>query len=276
MTYATLLAHLELGRSNAGLLKVVGDLAARFDAAVIGAVACQPVQMLYGDGFLAGEVIEQDRAEIARDIQAAEAEFQSALHGRANGLEWRSLVTYSPLADYFVREARCADLIVTGLGPPPAVFDTARHVNVADVIMQAGRPVLIAPEAATGLAVASALIGWKDTRETRRAVVDALPLLKGAGSVTLVEIAPKAELEAVRLRLAEVALWFRRHGVAAEVRAEASHGEDAARLEAIGAELKADLFVAGAYGHTRLREWALGGVTQDLLLRAGRCSLLSH
>ena len=74
-----------------------------------------------------------------------------------------------------------------------------------------------------------ALVAWKDTRDTRRAVSDALPLLKHAAGVTVVEIATGA-----------------------------------------------DVVVAGAYGHSRLREWVLGGVTRDLLLSANRCALVSH
>lgn len=276
MSFPTLMAHLELGRPNTGVLKVVGDLAGRLGAQVIGVVACQPVQMLYGDGFLAGEVIEQDRAEINDEIKAAEAEFQAALHGRANGLEWRSLVTFAPLCDFFAREARCADLIVTAPGLPAALFDTARHVDIGDLVMQAGRPVLVAPSEVEGLSLKQALIGWKDTRETRRAVADAMPLLRMARSVTVVEVVHESEREAARNRMADVARWLKQHGVEAEAQAVSLRGEDASRLNGIATELGADLIVAGAYGHSRMREWVLGGVTQDLLLRADRCALLSH
>jgi nucleotide-binding universal stress UspA family protein len=276
MSYPTLLAHLELGRSNAELLAVAGDLAERFGAAVIGVTACQPVQMLYGDGFLAGEVIEQDRSDIDEEIKAAEAEFQATLHGRANGLEWRSLITFAPLGDFIVREARCADLVVTGLGLPASLFDIARHVNIGDLVMQCGRPVLVVPKGVASLRLKRAVVGWKDTRETRRAVLDAVPLLQKTGIVTVVEIAPELDLAEARTRLGDVVRWLKQHGVEAEARGEPSRGEDAERLGAIATELGADLIVAGAYGHSRMHEWVLGGVTQDLLLSADRCALVSH
>lgn len=276
MSFPTLLAHLELGRSNAELLAVTGDLAERFGAAVIGVAACQPVQMLYGDGFLAGEVIEQDRADIGKEFKGAEAEFQTALHGRANSLEWRSLITFAPLCDFIVREARCADLVVTGPGLPAPLFDTARHVNISDLVMQCGRPVLTVPKGAAGLPLKRAVVGWKDTRETRRAVLDAVPLLQKARTVTVVEIAGELDLAEARTRLGDVVRWLRRHGVEAEARAELSRGEDAEQLSVVTNELGADLIVAGAYGHSRMREWVLGGVTQDLLLSADRCALVSH
>ncbi|QUD87754.1 universal stress protein [Phenylobacterium montanum] len=276
MSLPTLLVRLDLGRSNAGLLKVVGDVAERLGAAVVGAVACQPVQMLYGDGFLAAEVIEQDRAEIDQDIAKAEAEFQAVLRGRAQGLEWRSLVTFGPLCEFFTREARCADLVVTGPALPAPLFDTARHVDVGDLVMQCGRPVLVVPAEAAGLPLKQALVGWKDTRETRRALMDAVPVLQKAEQVMVAEVVHEPDGAAARGRLADVARWLARHGIEAETRTVKSRGEDAERLSALAAEINADLIVAGAYGHSRMRELVLGGVTYDLLLRASRCALLSH
>ncbi len=78
------------------------------------------------------------------------------------------------------------------------------------------------------------------------------------------------------MHLEDVAGWLKRHRVAAEIIASASTGNDPARLQAIAREQNADLVVAGAYGHSRLRELVLGGVTKDMLLRSGRCTFLSH
>ena len=94
--------------------------------------------------------------------------------------------------------------------------------------------------------------------------------------MTVVEIAAEDDLDAANARLADVAGWLKRHGIDATPVTAASPGDDAARLDAIVREQGADLLVAGAYGHSRVREWALGGVTRDLLLRAGRCALVSH
>ena len=85
-----------------------------------------------------------------------------------------------------------------------------------------------------------------------------------------------AELEAAKKRLEDVQAWLQAHGIKAGILAAAATGDDAIRLNAIAREHKADLLVAGAYGHSRLREWVLGGVTHDLLLRAERCVLVSH
>lgn len=275
MTYATLMVHLELGRSNAGLLQIAGDLAERFHASVVGIAACQPVQMVYSGSYDSGAEFELDRVEIAKDMKAAEAEFLAELKPRGVTVDWRSAVSYHYLSDYLASEARCADLVITGLASGD-FLDSSRAVDTGDLIMQAGRPVLIVPTAAARLELAHVLIGWKDTREARRAVADALPLLKQATQVSIVEIAAADDLAAAHQHVEDVVTWLRRHDIETQASAVLSTGDDASALYAIGQDKGADVIVAGAYGHSRLREWVLGGVTRDLLLSANRCSLVSH
>ena len=275
MTYGTLMVHLELGRSNAGLLQIAGDLAERFHAGVSGIAACQPMQLVYGDSFISGDIYEQDRQELDKEMKAAEAEFRRALQMRAVTLEWRSTVMFTLLSDYLARESRSADLVITGIASGD-LFDSSRSVNTGDLVMRAGRPVLVVPAAAGKVKLDRVVVGWKNTREARRAVSDALPLLKGASHVAVVEIAVEEELAAARTQIEDVAGWLNRHGIKAECLTSPSTGDDATALYAMAQDQGADVIVAGAYGHSRLREWALGGVTRDLLLRANWCSLLSH
>lgn len=275
MTYAILMVHLELGHSNAGLLRIAGDLAVRFHASVIGIAACRPMQMMYADGYVSGDVMEQDRADMASQLKAAEAEFRSILQERVPVIEWRSTTAYVSLADYLAREARSADLVITGV-ISGAFLDGSRAMNTSDLVMQVGRPVLIVPAAADTLKLERVIVCWKDTGETRRAIADALPLLKLAAHVTVVEMAAAADLAEARARLADVAGWLKRHGVEAESLAALSTGDDATGLYTITQQLRADVVVAGAYGHSRLREWVLSGVTRDLLLSGDRCALVSH
>jgi nucleotide-binding universal stress UspA family protein len=276
VTYATLMVHLEVGRSNTGLLQLAGDLAERFQAGIVGVAACHPMQILYSDAYIAGDVLEQNQELVESEIMAAETEFRSALRDRVGNLEWHTSVVLEPLSDYFAREARNADLIITKVDQNPPLFDTTRSTNVGDLVMRAGRPVLIVPQAAESFQLEHVIIAWKDTRESRRAALDALPFLKRAARVTVVEVAAEAEFPAARARLKDVVAWLERHGVAAELLVARSTGDDATNLSAVAAENSADLIVAGAYGHSRLREWVHGGVTSDLLLGAERCSLVSH
>ena len=182
---------------------------------------------------------------------------------------------FAPLADYISREARSADLVITGVGPGNGLGQ-ARCVNIGELVMQAGRPVFIVPRSVKALKLDRALIAWKDTREARRAAYDALPLLKMAKHVSVVEIAADDDLTNAGLRVQDVVAWLRRHAIPAEAVTSGKSGDDADCLKYIVRQQNADIIVAGAYGHSRLREWVLGGVTKDILLCAERCSLVSH
>ena len=275
MTYATLMVHLELGRSNAQLLQLAGELAERCHAGVLGIAACPPVQIVGGEGYFSTESFEQDRTELAKEMKEAEAQFREALQSRAAALDWRSTTDYASLSDYLAHEARGADLVITGIASGD-LFDASRALNTSDLVMQAGRPVLLVPTVVDRLKLERVVVGWKDTRETRRAISDALPLLKVATEVTIVEIASEEGMAAAREHLGDVVGWLKRHGVESTPMVAPSSRDDATELYAIAREKGADVIVAGAYGHSRLREWALGGVTRDLLLRADRCTLVSH
>ncbi len=276
MTYASLMVHLDLGAPSVGLLKVAADVAERFKARVIGIAACQPMPIAFGDGYMSAEVMEQDRAESEKETNRAEADFRAALHGRVADPEWRSTISYMALAEYVAGQARAADLLITGPDRRGPSLDSSRQVNIGDLVMRIGRPVLIVPPGVVALDLTSVVIGWKESREIRRALSDALPLLQQAGRVAVVEIAADEDLVDARSRLQDVVAWLKCHGVMAEAVAAPSAGNDATHLDAIAREHGAGLLVAGAYGHNRLREWVLGGVTRDLLLRSDRCSLLSH
>ena len=156
------------------------------------------------------------------------------------------------------------------------MFSPSPEIEVSDLIMRAGRPVLMAPPGAAGLKLTRTLVCWKDSREARRAVADALPILKASAGVDVVELAHEHEIEAARGRVADVGDWLHRHGVEATCVATPLTGTESAHLSAIAEDIEADLIVAGAFGHSRLREWAFGGVTRDLLVKAERCTLVSH
>ena len=275
MTYATLMVNLQLGRANAGLLQIAADLAERFQSRVVGIAAGEAVEVVYDEGRMSGDVIEQDLVRLDREIGLLEAEFRAAVHGRNREVLWRSRKMFGPVDDYLAAEARCADLIVTGVDRDEADL-SPRQVDTAGVVLQAGRPVLVVPAAAGCMNLQRVVVCWKDTKEARRAVSDALPILKSAAHVEVVEIAAERDLESSRVRLDDVVGWLSQHGVCARPSAIPSYGDDKAELASIFDDRRADVVVAGAYGHSRLREWVLGGVSRDLLVHADRCSMVSH
>jgi nucleotide-binding universal stress UspA family protein len=143
--------------------------------------------------------------------------------------------------------------------------------------MQIGRPLLLVPSAVKWLDLRSVLIAWKDTREARRAVADALPLLRKGKDVTVAAIVEEGDhSSAVTEATRDVVGWLSRHGISAFEQIVARNGDAAAQLDEIAANTGAGLVVAGAYGHSRLREWALGGVTRHLVAESARCVMLSR
>jgi nucleotide-binding universal stress UspA family protein len=132
---------------------------------------------------------------------------------------------------------------------------------------------LIVPAGLDTLNIRTVLVGWKNTREARRALADAVPLLKTAAKVQLLQI---GEGEGGRQSARDAQVFLRGHeidaGIAIEPHDEPIEDQFMEAAERMGA----DLVVAGAYGHTRLREWVFGGMTRGLL---GNCPiplLMSH
>ncbi|CAN5222186.1 universal stress protein [soil metagenome] len=276
MTYQTIMVHMKLQHSNTGLLKVVSEIADRHGSRIIGFAACQPIPIVYCDVPMTPMLMDEDHNEIVREMGLAEAEFRSTFQGKPDKIEWRTSIGLEPTANFVALNARSADLIITSA----ASFDpndTARRESPEMIVMQVGRPVLIVPREAADLKLDRVTIAWKDTRETRRAVADAIPLLKTATHVNIVHLAPERDRQSAIESMNDVAFWLSQHGVIANVIfSPLTAGDDAYQLDACLKEHKTDVVVAGAYGHSRLREWVLGGVTRDLTLHAEYCALLSH
>ncbi|MDE5439897.1 universal stress protein [Bradyrhizobium sp. CSA207] len=277
MTYATVMVSLALDQSNEARLQVAGELAERFEAAIVGVAAGQFAPPLYfTDGAEAQSLIDQGEASVKRRLAGLEAQFRAATRNRDGQAQWRSAMDFP--ARFVLAQARCADVVVTG-GRSPAFSDAFALASPKDLVMQAGRPLLIVPDGVTWLDLRSVLVAWKDTPEARRAVVDALPMLRKAGEVTVVEIPEGDETRAAMMaRVTDVAAWLARHGITATARVpDVGRNQAAAeQLEKLAGDVGAGLIVAGAYGHSRFRELILGGVTQYLVTQTARCVLLSH
>src|SRR5581483_12012187 len=126
-----------------------------------------------------------------------------------------------------------------------------------------------------GVKLKCALVAWKDTREARRAVNDALPLLRKVKDVVVVEIIEdEAQRDSAHGRLDDVVAWLGHHGVVAAPRV--FHFPESEKTRGKLWEYGADFIIAGAYGHARLREMIFGGFTLDLLKHSPQCAFLSH
>jgi nucleotide-binding universal stress UspA family protein len=273
MSYSTLMVHLDLDRPNDARLQVAGELAERFDARVIGIAAADIQPLYYMDGAAAEDLLEKDRARLKSQIADCEVKFRRALSGRADKIEWRSALDWP--ADFVARHARAADLII--IGGEAGRTDTTRQINSGELVLRAGRPVLVVPPKVEWLKLDSIVVAWKDTREARRAVSDALPLLHKAREVIVVELLEAgADQAAAKNRVDDVAAWLVRRGISTSSIATKALIGVTDRLAILARDEGAGIIVAGGYGHTRFQEWMFGGVTRDLLKQQNCCALLSH
>jgi nucleotide-binding universal stress UspA family protein len=268
----SILVHVEGGPETSGRLHTAVDLARMFDATLLG-VGVEMIQVLSDPyGMLGGEWVVQMQTLVEEDLKRAEATFRAKTAGLKTG--WTALESFP--APAMARHARSADLIVAG-GAPLGREGPYRAANSAELVMLSGRPVFIAPPTPAKFHGRGVVVAWKDTREARRALADSLPFLKAAEEVVVIECCDKAAIADARVNTADVVSHLRRHGVEASAKAVATSPERVStELNITAQEIGADLIVAGGYGHSRLGEWAFGGVTYDLLNAPERFVLLSH
>jgi len=153
----------------------------------------------------------------------------------------------------------------------------AAILDIGAALLGAGRPVLVVPPAVKSLAADHVVIGWKDTREARRAVYDALPFLHEAKRVTVLEICKEYEMDGGRKHVEAVVRYLARHRIEAKPRVEIqAQGSGADQIIAFAEDEGSDLLVTGGYGHNRVNEWIFGGMTRDLLTSSQICCLMSH
>jgi nucleotide-binding universal stress UspA family protein len=282
MTFTSLLVHVEAAPPADARLALAVDLANQFNAKLIGIGAELYRAPIVGyDGYSGAEygvgaMLAEEVANVEADLQHAREKFQAAASAVRQGTDWRAAIQF-PIAE-IADEARAADLIVTSLGRKKGGSDY-NFAAPGALVLQTGRPVLAAPPGATTLNAAKVIVAWKDSRESRRAIHDALPFLQRATTVLLTEIVEGRESAvAAEARLADVGVHLLRHGVKTQpsVLVEEKGSSASRQLLDVAERQDADLIVAGGYGHTRFQEWVFGGFTRALLAQSDRAVLFSH
>jgi nucleotide-binding universal stress UspA family protein len=270
MSYRTILVHADSGSSAEKRVRLAARLAQRFGAGLVGAAVRLPAPLLEvyagGAAMISAGMLDAGNAEIEKALKTAESDFQGWTTGLGLDTQWRSAVDFP--APAIARMATAADLVVIGGAEASVAQGGDRAFDPGDLIMKAGRPVLVVPPGLSELQDRHILFAWKNSHEARRALSDALPLLKDAATVTLLRVAENSE-ERSETGFADALAFLDGHAVAAKARSSPDAGLGAG--EEIIAAAKRDevgLIVCGAYGHSRLREWAFGGVTRELLARS--------
>jgi nucleotide-binding universal stress UspA family protein len=245
MTYATVMVSLALDRSNDARLEIAGQLATRFDACVIGITAGELGPPLYfTTGEQAQKVLDEGQAAIRKRIAEVEAQFRAAMQNRTAAVEWRCGEDFP--TRFMVQQARAADIIVVGEDGHDTLADPFIQTNPSDLVMQTGRPLLVVPDNGSWLDLRSVLIAWKDTLEARRAIADALPMLRHAKDINVVEIIEdEIDRPAALSGVKDVVAWLSRHGLVASGQVPGECGDAARQLDRIASEVGAGLVVAG-------------------------------
>jgi len=274
MTIAAVLTHVQADPEAAPRLACAVEIARRFDAAIIGVAAEMIPPLAFDGGFysLEADWTTAMRQSIDDRLKRARQTFKAATEGFG---ERAALACGLQLpAPAVAAASRAADLIVAGGAPRKS--DVYRDCSPAELAITSGRPVLVAPPTAPAFSGKQVLLAWKDTREARRAMADAMPFFETADRVVVAAVCPPIDAARAKIEVEDVAAALKRRGIRAEAKVvEHAHPDGFQILRQASLE-GADLIVCGAYGHTRLGEWVFGGVTADLLSQEQAYLLLSH
>jgi len=272
VSFATVMVSVDIDGKSDARIRLAAQLADRFASDLIGiSAAILPPYPAESGYFVTGQAVERERRDIEAALARAEVTFRGIAGIDRKGLEWRSGIELPN--SYVESQARIADLLLIGR----QAGDVSRSLDSGGVVLRAGRPVLVVPPNVDALSEQRVIVGWKDTREARRALRDALPFLERAEAVTIAEISNEESEVEVGRRAGDVVRYLEVHNVrvGATIAAHPKSGVADELIRLAKAE-GADLIVAGAYGHSRLGEWVFGGVTRDLLASSPVCCLLAH
>ena len=253
-------------------------LATRLGARLTGLFASGfPVTAAYGDVSGWEQLVDAYLEAQRREAAAAGAAFREALTKDKLAGDW--IFRESDETGSAIAEAALYDLVVVGQPNPDAGLTGAIGLRPEEIVLGCGRPVLVVPYAGEFLDIGrEILVAWNGSRESSRALHDAMFLLPEAESVTLIEIDPPAPgAAAPAASAAQVAAALTRRGIAAKAETETAGDIGVSDLLlSRAADLDADLLVMGAYGHSRMREFVLGGVSRDIFRHMTVPVLMSH
>ncbi len=280
MTYKNILVQVDSTQACAGRIDAAVALASRLEAHLTGLYL---VPEFIGAGFASGYLTAEVQSAIAREAaaraQTALAAFDETATRAGVAHETRHELGYEgEFVDLLAIHARYADLLILGQVDPDDEAFGGRHLSES-VILAAGRPAIVVPYIGASRPIGERIaIAWDASREAARAVNDAMPLLIQAGSVSVVMVNPQPSLLGHGDEPgADIALHLARHGVKVEVKTiEAPELPPADALLSHVADASVDLLVLGLYGHSRLRETVLGGVSRSMLRSMTVPLLMAH
>ncbi len=278
MSFKDILVHLDTSPAGGPICEFAVSLAAAFGAHLTAAgvvLEAMPVSAATGMG---DDVPFETLREIADEARAATAEAFARLRATAPATLDSEMVMIDAFPgearDQFAQLARHYDLTVVGQGGPDGGPDDALMGEGA--LMGSGRPIFMVPYIHRGpVRLDTVMIAWDGGPLAARAVADALPLLKKAKRVTVVQIGAPGKAETLNPAF-DITRHLSRHGVEASFKTIPSSNDIGAALLSCAADLSADYLVMGGYGHSKLREFVFGGVTRSMFKSQTLPVFMSH
>jgi len=253
------------------------SVASAFDAHLVAiAFVYDPIVPVAATGYIPPEVIETQQRDSENAAKAAIDRFTAAA-SRA-GISAEPLTLSASLAgagDQFGRIARRFDLAVVAQAEPQK--SEVEELIAESTLFESGRPVIVVPYIQkTPLKLDRVMVCWDGSRPATRAIADSMPLLERAGLVELVIVANERGKQD-EIAGADMGQHLARHGLKVDVKRIAGGDIDVAdTLLSHAADSAADFIVMGGYGHSRLREFVLGGVTHSILRSMTAPALMAH
>jgi nucleotide-binding universal stress UspA family protein len=271
-----LVVNLSIGTEDDAARDYAISLARQFGAHLAAvAFAYEPIPPTVMIDGAPPEWFDELIQEAEKSADAAVDKFNVATRGSGILAEARRLTTtFAGSADLFGRIARRLDLSVIRQSEPDE--DTPHSLMIEAALFDSGRPVLLVPYVQRGGATFDrVMVCWDGSRNAARAVGDAMPFLERAKSVEVVIVGDRPKSK--EIPGADIAQHLARHGVKVEVKEIVAPDVDAANvILSHAADSSADFMIMGGYGHSRLREFVLGGVTRSILATMTLPTLMSH
>ena len=272
-----LVVNLGIGNPRDVAVDYAVSIAETFDAHLCGvAFSYEPVVPPSIMGGIPADVIDAQWAASAQAADAAIAGFEGAAKREGIVAEHRKLkASLGGAGDLFGRLARRFDLSVVGQAEPK--HGPAQDLVIEGALFGSGRPVIVVPYIQKGgLRLDRVLICWDGSRPAARAIGDAMPFLARAAAIDVVIVASGRE-KSDEIPGVDMGEHLARHALKIEVKRLVSGDLDVANtILSYAADSGADLIVMGGFGHSRLREFVLGGVTRGILGSMTVPALMSH
>jgi nucleotide-binding universal stress UspA family protein len=281
MSYRSIIVFLDHSKRSKARLTVALQLAEEHKAHITGIYLYYIPFDPSINPIVSAPLLKEFKKELTHQEKYSYEDFVTSCTTSQVKHHWIAATTYE--ASAAIAYARCCDIVIAGQFDPHDPLNTLDQGFMARLLIAVGRPVLIIPRHETRINIAfpHILVAWNGSRDSTRAITDALPLLKRAEHITL--ITANKTIQSVSdqsvIPPPDILAYLRHHQLNATVIEQIDpcmDDGDWILARSGGLDLHADLIVAGAYGHTRVNEFLLGGVTRTLLHNAITPLLMSH